>query len=58
MGKAKRYLYPAIQEWLPKRMVFIGGPRQVGTTYLSKQFVNSPSCCLNLDDIADRQLLK
>lgn len=33
---AKRYLIPAISEDLKGKMVFIGGPRQVGKTTLSK----------------------
>lgn len=34
-----RYLYKFIKEDLEKKMVFIGGPRQVGKTTLSQQFI-------------------
>ena len=32
-----RYLEPAIQEDLKQKMVFLGGPRQVGKTTLALQ---------------------
>lgn len=37
----KRYLYELIKEDLKKKMVFIGGPRQVGKTTLSQQFLKN-----------------
>lgn len=39
-------------------MVFIGGPRQVGKTYLAKTFLDSQEGYLTWDDLADRDLLK
>ena len=36
-----RYLYPHIKKDLSEKMVFIGGPRQVGKTTLSLQFLES-----------------
>lgn len=55
----KRYLENYIVADLKKKMVFVGGPRQVGKTILSesvaKQF--STSCYLNLDLAADRQII-
>ena len=36
-----RYLYPYIKNDLSEKMVFIGGPRQVGKTTLSLQFLES-----------------
>ncbi|MCO5113701.1 MAG: ATP-binding protein [Bdellovibrionaceae bacterium] len=59
--KTKRYLSPHIQSALNKKMVFIGGPRQVGKTTLSLAFV-SPSTVknksyLNWDDTLDKSLI-
>jgi predicted AAA+ superfamily ATPase len=34
--KTARYIYPYILKDLKKKMVFIGGPRQVGKTTLAK----------------------
>lgn len=53
-----RYLYGFIKQDLKSKMVFIGGPRQVGKTTLAKQFINSESQYLNWDDLADREILK
>ena len=36
----ERYLEPFIATDLKKKMVFLGGPRQVGKTTLSKQIGN------------------
>ncbi len=52
-----------MQESLNKKMVFLGGPRQVGKTTLSLQFLKSPSienpAYLNWDRNTDRiQILK
>ncbi|HMV41810.1 MAG TPA: ATP-binding protein [Leptospiraceae bacterium] len=61
--KLLRYLIPHMQESLNKKMVFLGGPRQVGKTTLSLQFLKSPSienpAYLNWDRNTDRiQILK
>ena len=54
----KRYVSPFIQEDLPEKMVFVGGPRQVGKTTLAKSFLGSPrNGYLNWDDPEDRDLI-
>lgn len=57
-----RYLTPTIEEFLLNRMVFIGGPRQVGKTTLCLQFLKNPtiesSAYLNWDDISARAKIK
>lgn len=45
----KRYLYPQIQRDLTKKMVFVGGPRQVGKTTLAKKFLHESKGYLNWD---------
>ncbi|MDT8392149.1 MAG: ATP-binding protein [Lentisphaeria bacterium] len=57
---APRYLYNWIEEDLNERMVFIGGPRQVGKTTLSLDVLADPrreqaSTYLNWDLLADRE---
>jgi len=58
----KRYLLPVVQEFLQKKMVFIGGPRQVGKTTLGLSFLKPSSpenpAYLNWDDLNSRALLK
>jgi predicted AAA+ superfamily ATPase len=49
-----RYLKHAIEEDLPKKMLFIGGPRQVGKTTLARSLLKSSSHYLNWDVPADR----
>jgi uncharacterized protein len=61
MLKKQRYLKNQIALDLKQKMVFIGGPRQVGKTTLSLQFL-SPSneknpCYLNWDRTSDRQII-
>ena len=58
----KRYLQEAIALDLKQKMVFLGGPRQVGKTTLAKtllaQRANTPllqSCYLNWDAQEDRE---
>ncbi len=56
----KRYCTSFIENDLSQKMVFIGGPRQVGKTTLSKalckhQFINS--LYLNWDDDKDRHII-
>jgi predicted AAA+ superfamily ATPase len=41
--KKQRYLKSSISEVLPKKMAFIGGPRQVGKTWLSLEFLKPKS---------------
>lgn len=55
MNYQKRYLYSQIQADLTKKMVFVGGPRQVGKTTLAKQILSAtPQGYLNWD-IADHR---
>ena len=58
----KRYLHNVIEEFLNTRMVFIGGPRQVGKTTLGLSFLSprsiSNTAYLNWDDLSSRELLK
>lgn len=55
----KRYLFPSIEEFLEYRMVFVGGPRQVGKTTLCIQFLDPPGVMnpsyLNWDALPDQQ---
>jgi predicted AAA+ superfamily ATPase len=57
-----RYLTSTIKDFLKSRMVFIGGPRQVGKTTLAVSFLNPPSLAssayLNWDDLTSRTLIK
>lgn len=60
--KGYRYLSPAIQEFLDNRMVFIGGPRQVGKTTLGLSFLRPPKpdnpAYLNWDDVTSRSQIR
>ena len=57
----KRYLAAAILSDLSEKMVFIGGPRQVGKTTLSLEFLDGGSethpAYLNWDDVTSRKAL-
>lgn len=57
-----RYLKDTVSEFLEKKMVFIGGPRQVGKTTLCLRFLDPPKVInpnyLNWDDLADRKNLR
>ena len=62
MHKKDRYLSPFIVEFLAERMVFLGGPRQVGKTTLCLNFLNpshrtNPNY-LNWDDLTSKAKLK
>jgi predicted AAA+ superfamily ATPase len=54
---AARYLKPQIQDDLKTKMVFVGGPRQVGKTSLARSLLPSPDCELNYDVAEDRQAI-
>ncbi len=54
----ERYLKSSVQEWLDQRMVFIGGPRQVGKTHLAREFIAAPRDYYSWDDLADREQIK
>jgi predicted AAA+ superfamily ATPase len=51
----KRYLEGQIRADLVRKMVFLGGPRQVGKTTLARQILGSRSGYLNWDVAADRR---
>lgn len=52
---AKRYLLPQIEADLARKMVFLGGPRQVGKTTLAKAVPAARAGYLNWDVPEDRQ---
>src|SRR3989339_1222297 len=55
MRKFKRYLYDQVKKDLSKKMVFLGGPRQVGKTTLVKEFLGKNKIgYLNWDIEQDR----
>ncbi|MSQ70346.1 MAG: ATP-binding protein [Betaproteobacteria bacterium] len=49
-----RYLLPTLEEDLSRKMVFLGGPRQVGKTSLGRELIPNPSAYLNWDFAAHR----
>ncbi len=53
-----RYLFSHVKADLAEKMVFIGGPRQVGKTTLSKEFIQDKSQYLTWDDLDDRSVIK
>ncbi len=57
--KKSRYLHPHVSQALQSRMAFVGGPRQVGKTTLSLQFLTPDSvknpAYINWDDIQDQK---
>jgi predicted AAA+ superfamily ATPase len=55
----RRYLHSQILKDLPKKMVMITGPRQVGKTYLAKQIMTEfkKPQYLNADAADDRQII-
>lgn len=62
MHNKDRYITALIQEFLQKKMVFIGGPRQVGKTtacvsLLKPAVLNNPNY-LNWDDLESKSKLK
>jgi predicted AAA+ superfamily ATPase len=62
MNNKKRYLEPIIKEFLDKKMVFLGGPRQVGKTTTCLHFLKPPvrdnPAYLNWDDPRARKKIK
>lgn len=58
----RRYLNDTIEDFLNKKMVFVGGPRQVGKTTLCLDFLKPSSvknpAYLNWDDIHSRKLIR
>ncbi len=53
----RRYLEPCIIEDLARKMVFIGGPRQVGKTTLSLNIAPDGRRYLNWGDLEDREFI-
>jgi len=53
-----RYLKPSIKADPRDKMVFIGGPRQVGKTTLANTFIKSDQQYLTWDDLNDRGKIK
>ncbi len=58
----ERYLTQTVEEFLKKKMVFLGGPRQVGKTTLCLSFLKDADvhhpAYLNWDDAQSRALLR
>jgi predicted AAA+ superfamily ATPase len=58
----ERYLSPEIAEFLMNRMVFVGGPRQVGKTTLCLSFLENPisrsPAYLNWDVLSAKKIIK
>ncbi len=54
---AARYLQARVAEDLRSKMVFVGGPRQVGKTSMARAMLPRPQCELNYDVAAHRQAL-
>lgn len=54
---AGRYLQSAVAGDLRNKMVFIGGPRQVGKTSLARSLLPDPACELNYDVAAQRRAI-
>jgi predicted AAA+ superfamily ATPase len=57
MKNTPRYLSPYILEDLNEKMVFLGGPRQVGKTTLAKSLINSKNDYYNWDDLNTRPII-
>ena len=53
----KRYLENPVLEDLSRKMVFVGGPRQVGKTTLSFNIAPKKHRYLNWDDLEDREFI-
>ncbi|MSP95858.1 MAG: ATP-binding protein [Betaproteobacteria bacterium] len=49
-----RYLLSTLKDDLSRKMVFLGGPRQVGKTSLGKELIADPAAYLNWDVAAHR----
>ncbi len=57
-----RYVFEPISDFLSSRMVFLGGPRQVGKTTFSLNFLEPPQITneayLNWDNVGDQKAIK
>ncbi len=52
-----RYLTEQLKSDLNEKMVFLGGPRQVGKTTLAKTLIQKPEQYLNWDVLQDRKII-
>lgn len=55
--KLRRYLFDQIHNDLTEKMVFLGGPRQVGKTYLAKSFIQKEEQYLSWDRLNDKKMI-
>ena len=57
-----RYIESFITKFLEKKMVFVGGPRQVGKTTLCIQYLSPPTienpAYMNWDDLKNKKALR
>jgi len=57
MATLSRYLQASVEQDLARKMVFVGGPRQVGKTQLGKMIIPEPAAYLNFDVPDHRQAI-
>jgi uncharacterized protein len=57
LAPAERYLQAQVLQDLQLKMVFIGGPRQVGKTSLARRLLSSPAAELNYDVAPQREAI-
>ena len=57
MAALRRYLQSAVEHDLSRKMVFVGGPRQVGKTQLGKMIISDPAAYLGFDIPAHRNAI-
>jgi len=57
MAALTRYLQSTVERDLQRKMVFVGGPRQVGKTQLGRMIVPDPAAYLNFDIPAHRDAI-
>jgi predicted AAA+ superfamily ATPase len=57
MASLRRYLQSAVEQDLSRKMVFVGGPRQVGKTELGRAIIPDPAAYLNFDVPAHREAI-
>lgn len=53
----QRYLQPQVETDLTRKMVFLGGPRQVGKTSLGRMVIPEPRAYLNYDSASGRDAI-
>ncbi len=56
-GALRRYLHSQVESDLGRKMVFVGGPRQVGKTWLGKAVIGDTRAYLNYDIAPQRQAI-